>query len=142
MKFADGSGLAQPVVWLCARGSIAALALLSWMPGQHMVRTGLLSGTEEHFLAYMISAMVIVATRPRLGPVLAAVFYVLLAGVFENGQNFAPGRSPAAADFIASSAGAIIGIATLMLMRRSMPSAPLTRRARSLLSHPHVRGLP
>ena len=123
MKLMDGGRLAQPVLWLCARGSIAALALLSWMPGEYMVRTGVLSGREEHFLAYMISAVVVFYPRPRLSPASLALFYVLLAGVLEIGQNFVPGRHPAAADFLASSAGAIFGIASLMLMRRSTPNA-------------------
>lgn len=119
MKLMESGRLAQPVMWLCARGSIAALALLSWMPGEHMIRTGVLSGREEHFLAYVISAVVVFAPRPRLDPASLAIFYVLLAGALEIGQNFLPGRHPAAADFIASSAGAICGIVTLMLMRRS-----------------------
>ena len=79
MKLMDGGRLAQPVLWLCARGSIAALALLSWMPGEYMVRTGVLSGREEHFLAYMISAVVVFYPRPRLSPASLALFYVLLA---------------------------------------------------------------
>lgn len=46
-----------------------SLALLSWTPGPYMVRSGVLSGHEEHFLAYFLSALLFqkhsAAQRPK-----------------------------------------------------------------------------
>jgi VanZ family protein len=93
----------------CAGCSIFALAVLSWLPGQAMVRTGALSPSEEHFLAYMISGLLVAAALPRYRLVHVACFYVLLAGMLELGQNFVPGRDPEVFAAIVSICGAIAG---------------------------------
>lgn len=74
-----------------------------------MVRTGVLSPSEEHFLAYMISGLLVAAAMPRYRFVHVACFYVLLAGVLELGQNFVPGRDPEAFSAFVSMCGAIVG---------------------------------
>ena len=89
--------------------SILALALLSWLPAQDMLRTGFLSGSQEHFLAYMISGLLVVAAMPRYRFVQVACFYVLLASVLELGQNFAPGRDAQAFTALVSMSGAVVG---------------------------------
>lgn len=122
MGFVDGRA-AESVLRLCGGCSIAALAMLSWMPGPYMVRTGVLSGSEEHFLAYLLSAILVVAARPRLGLAWSAAFYILLAAVFELGQNFVPDRHPALVDFCAGSTGALLGAAILALMRKAYADA-------------------
>ena len=94
---------------VCAGCSILALAALSWLPVRDMVRTEILSGSQEHFLAYMISGLLVAAAMPRYRFVHLAVFYVLLAGVLELGQNFAPGRDAEAFTSLVSMSGAVVG---------------------------------
>ena len=94
---------------VCAGSSVLALAVLSWLPGQDMVRTGILSGSEEHFLAYMISGLLVAAAMPRYRFVYVACFYFLLAATLELGQNFAPGRDAQAFTAFVSISGAVVG---------------------------------
>ncbi len=82
-----GSVAARIDAWLC----IAALAVLSWTPGDYMLRTEVLTGHEEHFLAYLISGAVIAAAPRRSSPVPIAILLWLYAGVLELGQNFVAG---------------------------------------------------
>jgi hypothetical protein len=119
MRFSGDHGIAELLFRLGALCSILVIVLLSWMPGPSLLRTGVLSGREEHFLAYLVSAMLVVAARPRLGLAWCITFYVLLAAVLELGQNFVSGRHPAMADFLASCTGAILGTTLLVLMRRA-----------------------
>lgn len=74
-----------------------------------MVRTGALSPSEEHFVAYMISGLLVAAALPRYRLVHVACFYVLLASVLELGQNFVPGRDPEVFAAFVSMWGAIVG---------------------------------
>lgn len=97
------------VLRVCAGCSIFALALLSWLPAQDMARTGVLSGSQEHFLAYMISGLLVVAAMPRYRFVHVACFYVLLAAILELGQIFAPGRDAEAFTVLVSMSGAVVG---------------------------------
>jgi VanZ family protein len=89
--------------------SILALAVLSWLPGQEMVRTGVLLPDQEHFLAYMLSGLLVAVAMPRYRFVHVACFYVLLAVTLEVGQNFVPGRNPEAITAFVSMCGAIVG---------------------------------
>jgi VanZ family protein len=74
-----------------------------------MVRTGILSGSQEHFLAYMISGLLVAAAMPRYRFVHVACFYVFLAALLELGQNFAPGRDAEALTALVSMSGAVVG---------------------------------
>jgi VanZ family protein len=74
-----------------------------------MVRTGVLSGSQEHFLAYMISGLLVAAAMPRYRFVHVACFYVVLAAMLELGQNFVPGRDAEALTAFISMAGAVVG---------------------------------
>jgi hypothetical protein len=94
---------------ICAGCSILALAVLSWLPAQDMFRTGMLSGSEEHFIAYMISGLLVAAAVPRYRFVHVACFYVFLAVQLELGQNFAPGRDAEAFTALVSMSGAVVG---------------------------------
>ncbi len=103
---------------------IIVLAVLSWTPGQHMLRTRMLTGAEEHFLAHLLVAMIVAAAvhRPNL------IMWILLAlvgyaGLLELGQYLVPGRSPALGDFAASALGATLGVSCVWL------SHVLSRRA-------------
>lgn len=69
----------------------------------------MLSGSEEHFLAYMISGLLVAAAMPRYRFVHVACFYALLAVVLELGQNFAPGRDAQTFTAFVSMSGAVVG---------------------------------
>jgi len=84
-----------------------------------MVRTGVLLPPEEHFLAYMISGLLVAAAVPRYRFVNVACFYVVLAGVLELGQNFVPGRNPEAFAAFVSMWGAIVGEVVARLLSGS-----------------------
>lgn len=109
---------------LCARilrpaffACITMLVALSWLPGDEVVRTGV-SGRGEHVIAYFGTAVIMaLAYRERLGLRIQALLLVVLAGILEVGQLFAPGRTPAILDFAASSAGAVLGGLAMVSIR-------------------------
>jgi len=105
----------QWLLMACAVGCVVTLVVLSWSPGQYMVRTGILSGFEEHFLAYALSGIMVAAAMRKASPVCVVAFFVFLAAMLELGQNFVPGRHPAIEDFFASTAGALAGVALIWL---------------------------
>ena len=97
---------------LCQLASIAsvfALVYLSLAPAQLMTRTQVLSGTEEHWIAYMLTALIATATTKLRSAFAAAGGLVLLAGMLELGQNLSIGRHPELTDFSASALGAVMG---------------------------------
>ena len=104
---------------VCAGCSILVLAVLSWLPGQEMVRTGVLLPSEEHFLAYLLSGLLVASAMPRYRFVHVACFYILLAAVLELGQNLVPGRDPDAFSAFVSMCGAIVGEVVARLINSS-----------------------
>ena len=107
--------LLRSLTWCC----VVLLAVLSLLPAQQMVRTGL-PGRVEHFVAYAGSAAVAMAgygaSRGRMQ--IIAGFWVY-AGILEYLQHFSPGRHPAIEDFVASALGALCGgLAVALLWRR------------------------
>ena len=101
----------------CAGLCLLALAVLSWTPGPYMIRTGVLSGHEEHFLAYLISGCVLAAASRRSHYAAVASALCSYAALLELGQYAVPGRHPAFQDFSASSLGALMGIAVITTIR-------------------------
>jgi VanZ family protein len=112
------SRLLRGAAWFC----IVLLGVLSWLPGEEMVRTGF-DGHLEHFTAYFGTMLVIaMAYGGEVGLRRPALLLIVYAGILELGQNFSPGRHPAVADFASSSLGAIVGglvglLALRMLVR-------------------------
>jgi VanZ family protein len=98
--------------WSC----IVALAVLSLIPREHMLRTGL-GGHIEHVLAYLGTALVVASAygSRRLSIVIGLVAY---AGTLELLQNFSPGRTPAVEDFAFSSIGVLLGLALFTVADR------------------------
>jgi hypothetical protein len=86
------------LTWCC----VILLAVLSLLPAQQMVRTGL-PGRLEHFVAYAGSAAIAMAGygASRGGMQIIGGFWVY-AGILEYLQHFSPGRHPAIEDFAAS----------------------------------------
>ena len=100
----------HPFLLRCAASaSLVALPILSWLPAEDMVRTGVLTPGQEHFLAYMASALLLSMAVPRYRFVHVAFFYALVAGVLEAGQMYSPGRNPEVVTAIISMAGAVTG---------------------------------
>ena len=107
--------LARTYAGLC----IPALAVLSWTPGAYMIRTGVLSGHQEHFLAYLISGCLVAAASRSSHYAKVARALCSYAALLELGQYFIPGRHPAFQDFSASSLGALMGIGMIAMIRRA-----------------------
>jgi VanZ family protein len=109
--------LPRPYRVIAAWSCIVALAVLSLIPKDHMLRTGF-GGHIEHILAYLGTALVVAsaygATR-RLNIVAGLVAY---AGTLELLQNFSPGRTPAIEDFTSSSIGVLLGVALVTVADR------------------------
>ena len=103
------------LTWCC----VVLLAVLSLLPAQEMVRTGL-PGRLEHFVAYAGSAAIAMggygASRGSVQVIGGLWAY---AGILEYLQHFSPGRHPAIEDFAASAFGAMYGgLALALLWRR------------------------
>jgi VanZ family protein len=103
------------LTWCC----VIFLAVLSLLPAQQMVRTGL-PGRLEHFVAYAGSAAIAMAGYgvSRGSWQIISGFWVY-AGILEYLQHFSRGRHPSIADFAASALGALCGgLAIALLWRR------------------------
>lgn len=117
-----GLHLLRPASWGCW----LALAVLSLLPAEEMVRTSL-GGHVEHAAAYAGAALVTgLAYRARALTGIAALL-VLYAAALEGAQRLSPGRHAAVGDWIASSAGVLAGAALAALALRASrprPSSP------------------
>jgi VanZ family protein len=95
----------------------AALLAASWLPASLMVRTQALPGYAEHALAYFVTGicLTLLLQGQRFPPLIAACISAY-AAVLEFGQIFVPGRHAALTDFIASSVGGLVGVATCAIL--------------------------
>jgi len=92
---------------------IAALAVLSWTPGDYMIRTGA-DGHLEHVAAYVLaSAVAALGYGRRKGYTQIGAAYCVYAGLLELGQIVVPGRHAGFDDFAASSIGALLGVSLI-----------------------------
>ena len=92
-----------------AWGCVVLLAVLSLLPAEEMVRTGI-SGRIEHVVAYAGTAFLAGrGYRARGLGRIAAVLVVYAAGL-ELLQDFSPGRRSAIGDWLAGSGGVLLGI--------------------------------
>jgi VanZ family protein len=109
------------LTWCC----VILLAVLSLLPAQQMVRTGL-SGRLEHFVAYAGSAAIAVAGygATRGGMQIIGGFWVY-GGILEYLQHCSPGCHPSIGDFVASALGALCGGVAIALLWRRLPVSPL-----------------
>jgi|GEM_PF-1996967 hypothetical protein len=100
---------ARPIVRVLAWASLAAIALLSLVPGDLRPHT-FLPGQAEHFTAYAVAGSLLAlayrSTRERI----VGWLCVSLASVgFEILQNFVPERGPSVWDALASVGGLTFG---------------------------------
>jgi VanZ family protein len=105
------------LTWCC----VILLAVLSLLPAQQMVRTGL-PGRLEHFVAYAGSAAVAMSGYgASRGSIQIIGGFWVYAGILEYLQHFSPGRHPAIEDFAASALGALCGSLAIALLWRRLP---------------------
>jgi len=102
---------------------IVAIGVLSLLPKEEMVRTGL-GGHIEHVLAYAGTAAVVAyAYGVRRAPVFT-VGLIAYAGVLEFLQRFSPGRVSSIEDFAFSAIGVLLGLALFAIADWIVPLAP------------------
>jgi VanZ family protein len=112
--------------WAC----LVLLAVLSWLPAEEMIRTGI-NGQIEHVMAYLGTMLLVGAAYGlRLGLFRLAAMLVAYAGVLELGQSFSPGRHSSAFDFAASSCGVIAGAVVFQLAYAVFRDTPIGREMR------------
>jgi VanZ family protein len=94
--------------------SVIALAVLSWTPGSHMVRTGIGGHMEhalEHAAAYLLASAVAALGYGRSRSYSQiTMLYLAYAGLLELGQFMVPGRHARFDDFSASAIGTLLGV--------------------------------
>ena len=98
--------------------SVVGLAVASWTPGEHMIRTGV-RGSFEHIAAYLISTMLLVSAFPRTSPWRIGGALAVYAGILELGQIYVPGRHSQLEDFAASCLGVVIIVVLISWIRRT-----------------------
>jgi VanZ family protein len=106
------------LTWFC----VILLAVLSLLPAQDMVRTGI-PGQIEHFVAYAGSASIAIVGYWRRGVIRIIGLFWIYAGILEYLQHFSPGRHPSIADFAASALGAFSGGLPVALLLRRLSKA-------------------
>lgn len=94
----------KSIAWFC----VALLAVLSLIPSNLEIRSGMPGGVE-HAMAYFGTAIMLMLGYPRKAWSITAGL-VVYGGLLEMLQLLAPGRTPKVADAIASGAGAILGV--------------------------------
>jgi VanZ family protein len=92
--------------WSC----IVTLGILSLVPKDHMLRTGM-GGHIEHIVAYLGTALVVASAYGAARRLSISGGLIAYAGTLELLQNFSPGRTPAIEDFLSSSIGILFGVA-------------------------------
>jgi VanZ family protein len=112
--------------WAC----VVLLAVLSWVPADEMVRTGV-DGRIEHVVAYMGTMLFVGAAYAlRLGLLRLMAMLIGYAGILELGQNFSPGRLSSVLDFAASSFGVIVGAIVFRFVYALLRDTPFGRELR------------
>lgn len=107
------------VIRLASYGCVVALIVLSLLPKEEMIRTGA-PGNVEHFIAYFLSAIVLALGADKGGRPKVAIGLAALAAALELLQQVSPGRTPRLADFLASSAGGLLGVVLTTIVLSSV----------------------
>jgi VanZ family protein len=87
---------------------VAAIVVLSCVPGQFRPDTGF-GKTLEHAFAYVVVSALLTATTRARWPQAMALMLIVLSAALEVSQAWIPGRTPMLSDLFASSAGALLG---------------------------------
>jgi VanZ family protein len=128
----ESSVVSKPLILVII--GLAAITILSLVPGNFQIRTGL-PKEIEHFGAYFAVAFVIVSARPSASfMIFSVVLLSLVAGGMEVLQEFVPERNGAFLDAVASAAGAAGGAAAAFLWSRKRRVGRSGARMRRLKS--------
>jgi VanZ family protein len=100
-----------------AWGSIIALAVLSLIPTEQMMRTAL-TGRIEHFVAYAGTACIAATAFGERGLFRLIFALLIYAGSLEFLQRFSPGRTSSILDFMFSGTGVLLGVGAFALLAR------------------------
>lgn len=100
-----------------AWGCIIALAVLSLMPSEQMMRTGL-SGRVEHLMAYAGTACIAAMAFAERGLFRLILALLIYAGSLEFLQRFSPGRTSSILDFMFSGSGVFLGAGAFALLAK------------------------
>lgn len=103
----------RAAAWSC----IVAIAALSLLPGEEMVRTDL-GGHAEHVLAYSITALIMAHAYKNIPSYQVFSALILCAACFEYLQRFSPGRHSRLIDFAFSALGVVVGAAIFVVGRK------------------------
>jgi VanZ family protein len=104
---------------------MAAIVVLSLLPGSDRPHTGLPSGQIEHTFAYFGTAVFLaLGFRATKGRVAAISLLVGLAAVLEVIQRLIPARHSQFIDWLASSFGAGTGVLAVILIERLLALCP------------------
>jgi VanZ family protein len=115
-------------VKIAAGLAVIAFAVLSLVPRELRPHTGV-PGPLEHVAAYaIVGGLLTFGYHKRSQPFIVVFSLSLYAAILEIAQIWVPGRDPKFIDFVASSAGALIGSALAWIglgatHRTGMPSA-------------------
>ena len=111
--------------------AVVAFAVLSLVPWQLRPHTGA-PESLEHVAAYALAgALLTFGYRKRSQPFIIVLSLSLYAAILEIAQIWVPGRNPQFTDFVASSAGALIGSVLAWIGLRA---GRLTGKMRNALS--------
>jgi VanZ family protein len=105
--------IGRAAAWSC----VAAITLLSLLPGEEMVRTDL-GGHAEHVLAYAIAALIVAYAYNNVAPYRVFGALILYAACLEYLQRFSPGRHSRLIDFAFSALGVVVGAAIFVIGRK------------------------
>jgi VanZ family protein len=119
-----------PANRIAGLASVGLIVVLSLVPGQFEIRTGL-PGEVEHFSAYLVAGALLAAVRIARPTVIIAAM-AAVASVLEVAQNLVSGRNPAFTDAVVSGLGAAcgVGLVHLFLSRRGKRGAATTTQGR------------
>jgi VanZ family protein len=95
---------------------IILIAVLSLLPAEEMVRTSL-GGHIEHMLAYAGAAFITAFAYPQRDLRQITIALICYAAILEFLQRFSLGRHSAMEDWLASSAGVLVGGALFYFWR-------------------------
>lgn len=113
------SNVLRNLIYIIAISCVLVIIVLSLLPAQEMYRTSL-PKSGEHFVAYwgagVLMGLAFRGRWHRRGVILAGL--VAMAGVLELLQQISPGRSLHLSDFLASAAGAMVGIVMIGVVFR------------------------
>ena len=98
-------------------GCVLALAVLSWLPGNEIVRTPM-GGHIEHVIAYLGTTIIMgLALQQWMRLDVQSVLLIGYAAVLEAGQLYVPGRHASVEDFAFSAVGVGAGWLLSWLLR-------------------------